>query len=325
MLLKFSLCAIFWIFQNALMAYSLHTHNESIHTHLPRPYLLADLDAKIFGGSPVAITSAPWQVSVRLKEYEIVQFGYGHICGGSVITTRVIVSAAHCAIYTNITPTVYRFPNDFTIVMGSVYLQEVTPYTLQYNVLEVVPHPDFNLQPLENDIALFFINGKIPTNYPTVSPIPLNRLALAAGLNCTVTGWGVTEQGITWPVLLGTVVPIVATAQCNNSYSGTIMNGMLCAGYLSTGGADACQGDSGGPLACNGTLAGIVSWGNGCAKPGYPGVYTNVSDYTNWILLTNSTFNYTRYGGALGLSCGPQQLMLLVFCLLNVLLWFRVN
>lgn len=89
-------------------------------------------------------------------------------------------------------------------------------------------------------------------------------------------------------------VPIVGYATCDINY-GNITTGMICAGYMQTGGVDACQGDSGGPLVCNGYLTGIVSWGYGCAQPGYPGVYTNVSYYYNWIVTNNSSFNYNYY------------------------------
>ncbi|CAG0924768.1 unnamed protein product [Notodromas monacha] len=76
---------------------------------------------------------------------------------------------------------------------------------------------------------------------------------------------------------------------CEDAYGWTnIYDGMLCAGYYALGGVDACQGDSGGPMTCpleDGTnvLAGIVSWGTGCARPGYPGVYSEVAYLREWI------------------------------------------
>lgn len=93
---------------------------------------------------------------------------------------------------------------------------------------------------------------------------------------------------------MGATVPIVGYATCNTNYNNITVYD-ICAGYMQTGGVDACQGDSGGPLVCNGSLAGIVSWGYSCAQPGYPGVYTNVSNYDNWIVTNNQSFNYSLY------------------------------
>jgi len=72
-------------------------------------------------------------------------------------------------------------------------------------------------------------------------------------------------------------VPIVDKSICDDNYGifGGIPINQICAGYA-VGGVDHCQGDSGGPLFRNGELRGIVSWGNGCANAGYPGVYTEV-------------------------------------------------
>lgn len=87
------------------------------------------------------------------------------------------------------------------------------------------------------------------------------------------------------PSLLQTVdVPIVETKTCQALYlvSGGLEAGQLCAGYLE-GGKDSCQGDSGGPLVCNGFLSGVVSWGNGCAVRGFPGVYSNITYFKQWI------------------------------------------
>lgn len=79
-------------------------------------------------------------------------------------------------------------------------------------------------------------------------------------------------------------VPIVSKSECGDAYKymNEITDRMLCAGYTS-GGKDACQGDSGGPLTGDGILYGLVSWGYGCAKPNYPGVYTNVANLRSWI------------------------------------------
>ena len=81
-------------------------------------------------------------------------------------------------------------------------------------------------------------------------------------------------------------VPAVTNAACNSAYSGGITESMICAGYPE-GGKDSCQGDSGGPFVCNNegkaVIAGVVSWGYGCALPGYPGVYSRTTHVLDWI------------------------------------------
>ncbi|NBU64481.1 MAG: serine protease, partial [Chloroflexia bacterium] len=87
-------------------------------------------------------------------------------------------------------------------------------------------------------------------------------------------------------VLRKVTVPIVSNTTCNTNYGGGITARMVCAG-LPTGGVDSCQGDSGGPLFVNDAstpkLIGVVSWGEGCAVAGKPGVYANVQAMRSWI------------------------------------------
>lgn len=79
-------------------------------------------------------------------------------------------------------------------------------------------------------------------------------------------------------------MPIVGQADCRKAYGEDgIADTMICAGLLDVGGKDACEGDSGGPLVVNGVVAGIVSWGAGCAQPNAPGVYTDVASFLDWI------------------------------------------
>ena len=96
------------------------------------------------------------------------------------------------------------------------------------------------------------------------------------------------EGGFILPNKLHKVnVPVVSDEECNEAYSGTnpIQDHMICAG-LPEGGKDSCQGDSGGPFTCGGEHIGVVSWGVGCARPGYPGVYTQTSYFVDWIMET---------------------------------------
>ena len=82
-------------------------------------------------------------------------------------------------------------------------------------------------------------------------------------------------------------VPAITNAACNNDYGGSITDAMICGGYPGVGGKDACQGDSGGPFVCNdggkAVIAGVVSWGNGCAWASHPGVYARTTYVLDWI------------------------------------------
>uniref|UniRef100_A0AAG5DUS1 Peptidase S1 domain-containing protein n=1 Tax=Anopheles atroparvus TaxID=41427 RepID=A0AAG5DUS1_ANOAO len=104
-------------------------------------------------------------------------------------------------------------------------------------------------------------------------------------LYALVSGWGSThnpdESAL---VLRAATVPLANHERCSEVYLGYggVTESMICAGY-EEGGKDSCQGDSGGPLVCAGQLTGVVSWGKGCAEPGYPGVYAKVSEAFEWI------------------------------------------
>merc|ERR1712209_157652 len=104
------------------------------------------------------------------------------------------------------------------------------------------------------------------------------------GHMCTVSGWGTTSEGGSLARRLMKVdVPVVSDDNCRDSYGQSdIADSMICAGY-EAGGKDSCQGDSGGPFMCGFGLDGIVSWGYGCAQPGFPGVYTQTSYFVDWV------------------------------------------
>lgn len=132
---------------------------------------------------------------------------------------------------------------------------------------------------------------KLSTPIATSSTIKYVSLAAsgsdpAAGTSSTVAGWGTTSEGGSASSVLRYVdVPIVARSTCQSQYgTSSITTNMVCAAETA-GGQDSCQGDSGGPLVTTGTstLIGVVSWGNGCARRGYAGVYARVSTQLSFI------------------------------------------
>merc|ERR1711963_1204781 len=106
--------------------------------------------------------------------------------------------------------------------------------------------------------------------------------------SCFTSGWGtLSSGGSSTDTLQYVQVPAITNDQCNNAYGGSITDAMICAGYPGIGEKDACQGDSGGPFVCNeggkAVIAGVVSWGNGCALADYPGVYARTTYVLDWI------------------------------------------
>lgn len=119
--------------------------------------------------------------------------------------------------------------------------------------------------------------------------LPNPGLLLEPTQACWISGWGSTyEKGKVSDVLNAAMVPLIEPWRCNNKYvyNNLVTPAMVCAGYLQ-GTVDSCQGDSGGPLVTLKSgiwwLIGDTSWGSGCAKANRPGVYGNVTVFTDWI------------------------------------------
>uniref|UniRef100_A0A803Y0A8 Peptidase S1 domain-containing protein n=1 Tax=Meleagris gallopavo TaxID=9103 RepID=A0A803Y0A8_MELGA len=154
----------------------------------------------------------------------------------------------------------------------------------------IVRHPKYSSLTLNNDIMLIKLASAVEYS-ADVQPIALPSACAKAGTECLISGWGNTlSNGYNYPELLQCLkAPILSDQECQEAYPGDITSNMICVGFLE-GGKDSCQGDSGGPVACNGELQGIVSWGIGCALKGYPGVYTKVCNYVDWIQETIAAY-----------------------------------
>ncbi|XP_019524966.3 trypsin 3A1 [Aedes albopictus] len=242
----------------------------------PRPWktpsvllerLNPNTSGRIVGGFKVTIEDVPYQVSLR-------NWSGFHICGGSIISPRWILTAAHCA------PT---SANPFsTIMVGSADRKQGKVFKLK----RIISHPLYDPNTVDYDFSLLELREDMPFD-STRAPIPLPEQdeSLAEGALCRVSGWGDT---MSWTestsMLRATDVPSIDQDRCSDAYTnfGGITPRMICAGYWE-GGKDACQGDSGGPLVSNGKLVGVVSWGYGCALEGFPGVYARVAAVRDWI------------------------------------------
>ncbi|XP_050787817.1 trypsin-like [Gopherus flavomarginatus] len=210
---------------------------------------------RIIGGYIVAPHSSKYLVSLKRKT------GF-HFCGGSLVSRSWVLTAAHCK--TEI--------NQMMIVAGEYSLSTFEGTEQIFRPSRMVVHPNYSSTSKNADIMLI-----------------KQGAVVREGRFCQVSGWGYTTPtgGATSDTPRTVRLPIISSGKCNStaSYAGYITKNMICAGF-NTGGKDACQGDSGGPLVCEGRVFGIVSWGNSCASPRYPGVYTAVANFQKWIYKT---------------------------------------
>ncbi|KAG7167173.1 Trypsin-1-like 9 [Homarus americanus] len=231
----------------------------------------------IVGGNNVTLGELPYQVNLQDISYG---FPY-HFCGGSIKSELWVVTAAHC-----VDDIDANNPDFIQAVAGEVD-QVVNEASEQVIILSrIIIHENYDGFAIINDIALLKLSSSLTFN-EFVQPLPLPPVDHNSQGDCVVSGWGsTTEGGDPSEILQKVTLPVWSDHDCGNAYPNEIEAGMFCAG-VTDGGQDACGGDSGGPLACDDLperyLAGIVSWGYGCGQPGFPGVYTKVSHYVDWI------------------------------------------
>lgn len=232
-----------------------------------------ELNTGIVGGEEAREGEFPFMVSLQSGSKS------SHFCGGSQIKNRWVLTAAHCV-----------DSGAPARVMIGLHKQKQDSRAESHRVKRVIVHPDYNSGTIDHDFALVELNRD--SDY---TPVEINS-DKEVGSNKTLedsqvltAGWGATTEG-GWKLpdeLRKVVVPLVSRNSCLESYPGKITERMICAGYPD-GGKDSCQGDSGGPLFIrheNGSfnLIGVVSWGEGCARKGKYGVYSNIASVYDWI------------------------------------------
>ncbi|XP_058846032.1 coagulation factor X isoform X2 [Acipenser ruthenus] len=257
--------------------------NATNHT-LPEPGQAMNTDLRIVGGMLCRRGECPWQVYIHQKN----DFGF---CGGTLITDRWVVSAAHC--FEEITPHHVTIGN-FDKLRRDLDEQKIL-------VEKLVVHPHFHSATFDSDIALLYLAQPAGLGtYATPLCLPntnLAKLLLQEGNMGQASGWGNTRYlGRSSRFLLRVALPVVSYEKCMKSTSQVITDNMFCAGYLQEP-MDSCRGDSGGPFAMHYKdtwyLTGVISWGERCAAKGKYGVYTRVSNYLSWIHDTVSLQNNT--------------------------------
>ncbi|XP_061786487.2 coagulation factor IXa [Nerophis lumbriciformis] len=237
---------------------------------------IPDVRERIINGDEVFPGEIPWQAALYdARENEV-------FCGGSILSERWVITAAHC---------LYRSRNQFVVRVGEYDLNTPDIKQQDYQVAEKHVYPNYNpANPGNHDLALLHLHQPIVYS-ARVRPICIGPKEFTEALvknasPATVSGWGATLRGKQADTLKKVRVPFTNRLECKRSSSHRITPFMFCAGYYNEV-KDACQGDSGGPHANKhyGTwfLTGIVSWGEECARQGKYGVYTRLSFYYTWI------------------------------------------
>lgn len=246
--------------------------------HLQQMYEMVGLrTGKIVGGEDADIADYPWTVAL------VTESG-AQYCGGTVIDAEWILTAAHC-----IGSTAF-------IRAGVTNKNDTSGQDRQ--AVQIINHPDYVSVTSGDDISLLRLGEPLDLSDPNVEAIWIStEMHNALGFEdedviSIITGWGRLFSGGPSPqILQAAEVPIVSNEQAQVGYPNvTITDDMIAAGLWGEGGVDACQGDSGGPLVVPDpsaplgvVVAGITSWGTGCASPTHMGMYARVSYFEEWI------------------------------------------
>ncbi|XP_045769702.1 trypsin, alkaline A-like [Maniola jurtina] len=230
---------------------------------------------RIIGGTTVDIRQYPF--AAALIHSRTGSGTFYQSCGGTIISNRAILSAAHCFVGHSVNQWRARVGSNRSSTGGRVY---------QFN--RIILHPYFNSFTYDSDVAILqpttiiALGGNVQ-----LGPIAGENYNLFDNSPLWAVGWGVISWGGQYSDLLRHVqISSINQNVCRQRYAGlrNVTDNMLCSGVLDIGGRDTCTGDDGGAVIHNGVIVGISSWAYQCGLPGYPRVNTRVPRFTRWIV-----------------------------------------
>ncbi|XP_033114474.1 uncharacterized protein LOC117114948 isoform X3 [Anneissia japonica] len=236
---------------------------------------------KIVGGRLTYAGQVPWQVMLWHTSKKKM------FCGGALLNRFWVITAAHCIYFTEANN------RNIEIRLGVWDSETEEDFESHFEVDEIVVHPNYNIETYDSDIALIRLRQPVHyTDYIIPICLPSNQRAdrlMRPKQKGFISGWGATkEEGDYVRYLRRVRLQITDQHSCGTQHTDLITNNMFCGAPLpGKQSRDACQGDSGGPFVVRVSnrwyLVGLVSWGIGCGRPQFPGVYTRVSRFKSWI------------------------------------------
>jgi secreted trypsin-like serine protease len=236
-------------------------------------------DAEIIGGRRADPGEYPFQVALLF--HGIGDRWASQFCGGTLISPDTVLTAGHCVVGAR--------PGDIDVLAGTHRL--LPGGGIRVPARRIRLHPGYDDFTLENDIAVIQLGVNLPYE-PIIPAVPGDEPQFAPGTMATTIGWGdrdITIDNEVYPFFLREVeVPVVSDADCLAAYGqGLFLDQMICAGDMVDGGEDSCYGDSGGPLMVpdgdRWLQIGVVSTGQDCARRRFPGIYTEVAAYADFV------------------------------------------
>lgn len=224
-------------------------------------------EPRTIGSAETSTASAPWAVAIT-------DDSGNQFCGGTLVTPVKVVTAAHCTVDQSTNQP--RPIESLRAVTGRTDLR--TNQGEAHDIDRAWTDPEYQGYTQGKDVAVLTLSSPAPER-PLRMVGPGETAPYTPGTTGRIYGWGRTKESAPpSPVLRSVGVPVAEEPYCKHAYPELDPGGMFCAG-VPQGGKDACAGDSGGPYVVDDRLVGIVSYGTGCGRPGYPGVYTKLSAY----------------------------------------------